>query len=48
MPIAGGAFTGIATALPNTSYTTPQIRNTTVSTASPSGGNNGDVWIQYV
>lgn len=48
MPIAGGTFTGIATGQANTSYTVPQLRNVILSTASPSGGNNGDIWIKYV
>jgi hypothetical protein len=47
MPIAGGTFTGIAAAQNNTSYTTKQLRNITLSTADPSGGSNGDVWIKY-
>jgi len=47
MPIAGGTFTGIATAQSNTSYTTKQIRNITLSTNNPSGGGNGDIWIKY-
>lgn len=47
MPIAGGTFTGIAKAQNNTSYTTKQIRNITLSTANPSGGSNGDIWIKY-
>lgn len=47
MPIAGGTFTGSVTAQNNTSYTTKQLRNITLSTSAPSGGANGDVWIQY-
>ena len=47
MPIAGGTFTGVATAQSNTSYTTRQIRNFVLSTSDPSGGSNGDVWIKY-
>lgn len=47
MPLSGGAFTGPATAQSNTSYTTAQIRNVILSTADPSGGNNGDIWIKY-
>lgn len=31
----------------NTSYTTGQLRNITLSTADASGGSNGDVWIKY-
>lgn len=47
MPIAGGTATGIMTAQNNTSYTTKQVRNITLSTTDPSGGSNGDVWIKY-
>lgn len=35
------------TAQANTSYTTAQTRNITLSTSDPSGGGNGDVWIKY-
>lgn len=31
----------------NTNYTTPQARNIILSTADPSGGSNGDIWIKY-
>ena len=48
MPIAGGTFTGVAVGQNNTSYTTKQLRNITLSTADPSGGSNGDVWIKYI
>ncbi len=47
MPIAGGTFTGVAKAQSNTSYTTAQIRNVILSTGSPTGGSNGDIWIKY-
>ena len=47
MPIAGGTFTGAAIAQANTNYTTAQLRNIIISTANPSGGGNGDVWIKY-
>lgn len=30
-----------------TTTTSGVIRNITLSTASPSGGNDGDVWLQY-
>ncbi len=43
----GDAFTGIAVAQSNTSYTTRQLRNVIMSTADPSGGSNGDIWIKY-
>lgn len=36
------------TAQNNTAYTTAQVRNVMLSTAAPSGGGNGDIWIQYV
>ena len=45
--LSGGTLTGIATAYANTSYTTKQIRNITLSTADPSGGANGDIWFKY-
>ena len=47
MPISGGTFTGVAVAQTNTSYTTRQLRNVIMSTANPSGGSNGDIWIKY-
>ncbi len=40
-------MTGVLTAQNNTSYTIKQVRNITLSTANPSGGANGDVWIKY-
>lgn len=47
MPIAGGTFTGIVVAQNNTSYDTKQVRNIIISTADPSGGSNGDIWLKY-
>ena len=47
MPIAGGTFTGEAKAQNNTAYTTAQLRNAILSTADPSGGGNGDIWLKY-
>lgn len=47
MPLAGGTFTGPAVAQTNTAYTTAQLRNVILSTADPSGGNNGDIWVKY-
>ncbi len=44
---SGGTMTGILTAQNNTSYTTKQVRNITLSTSNPSGGQNGDIWIKY-
>ncbi len=40
-------MTSILTAQNNTSYTTKQVRNITLSTSDPSGGSNGDIWIKY-
>lgn len=47
MPISGGTFTGIVIGYSNSSYTTKQLRNIFLSTANPSGGSNGDIWIKY-
>lgn len=47
MPIAGGTFTGISKAHPNTSYTVAQLRNVILSTGDAVGGSNGDIWIKY-
>lgn len=40
-------MTSVLTAQNNTSYTTKQVRNITLSTSDPSGGSNGDIWIKY-
>jgi hypothetical protein len=40
-------MTSILTVQNNTSYTTKQARNITLSTAAASGGGNGDIWMQY-
>ena len=47
LPLSGGTLTGILYAQNNANYTTRQARNITLSTAAPSGGGNGDVWLQY-
>ena len=47
VPYDGGTMTGVLVAQNNTSYTTKQMRNITLSTADPSGGANGDIWITY-
>jgi hypothetical protein len=47
VPLTGGTMTGALVAQSNTNYTTAQMRNVILSTASPSGGNNGDIWIKY-
>ena len=46
-PLASPVFTGTPTTAANTNYTTAQLRNITLSTADPSGGSNGDIWIKY-
>ena len=46
-PLASPTFTGTPTTAANTNYTTAQLRNITLSTADPSGGSNGDIWIKY-
>lgn len=46
-PLASPAFTGSATVAASTDYTTAKLRNVILSTANPSGGNNGDIWIKY-
>lgn len=45
---SGDTLTGILTAQNNTSYGTKQVRNIILSTADPSGGSNGDIWIKYI
>lgn len=47
---AGDTVGGIITAQSNTSYTTRQIHNVILSTASANVGSmqNGDIWIQYI
>lgn len=47
LPISGGTMTGALVAQTNTNYTTRQVRNVIISTAEPSGGQNGDIWIRY-
>ena len=44
---SGGTMTGALVAQTNTNYTTRQVRNIIISTADPSGGSNGDIWIKY-
>lgn len=46
-PLTSPAFTGSATVAAGTDYTTAKLRNVILSTANPSGGNNGDIWIKY-
>lgn len=44
---AGDTMTGALIAQNNTNYTTAQVRNIIISTADPSGGSNGMLWIKY-
>ena len=44
---SGGTMTGALVAQTNTSYTTAQVRNVTMSTAAASGGTNGQIHYQY-
>lgn len=44
---SGGTMTGALVAQSNTNYTTRQVRNVIISTADPSGGQSGDIWIKY-
>lgn len=44
---SGGTMTGALVAQNNTNYTTAQVRNIIISTADPSGGSNGMIWIKY-
>ena len=44
---SGGTMTGALVAQNNANYTTKQVRNIIISTADPSGGSNGDIWIRY-
>ncbi|MDL2233195.1 hypothetical protein LJC63_06400 [Ruminococcaceae bacterium OttesenSCG-928-L11] len=45
--ITAGTFPGAVVAQSNANYTTRQVRNTIMSTAGPSGGASGDIWMQY-
>lgn len=47
VPVTGCAMGGALVAQANTAYTTPQVRNITMSTAAPSGGSNGQIHFQY-
>lgn len=44
---AGDTMTGALVAQNNTDYATAQVRNVIISTADPSGGSNGMLWIKY-
>lgn len=43
----GDTMTGALIAQNNTDYGVAQVRNIIISTAEPSGGSNGDIWIKY-
>lgn len=45
--ITAGTLAGQVAAQSNTDYTTPQVRSIILSTAEPSGGSNGQIWIKY-
>ncbi len=45
--IGAGTLAGRVAAQTNTLYDTAQLRNIILSAESPSGGDNGAVWIQY-
>ena len=44
---SGGTLEGALVAQRNANYATAQVRNVIISTADPSGGSNGDIWIRY-
>ena len=45
---SGDTMTGTLVAQNNTNYSVAQVRNIIISTAEPSGGHSGDIWIKYV
>lgn len=45
---SGGVLTGALVAQSNTDYEVRQVRNVFISTGEPTGGENGDIWIQYL
>lgn len=46
-PKASPTFTGAPSVAAGVDYTTAKFRNIVLSTADPSGGNTGDIWIKY-
>ena len=44
---SGGTMIGKLVAQNNSNYTVAQVRNIFISTTEPSGGGNGDIWLQY-
>ena len=45
--VTAGTLGGVVKAQDNEQYTTAQLRYIVLSTAEPSGGSNGQIWIQY-
>ena len=45
--VTAGTLGGVVKAQDNEQYTTAQLRTIVLSTAEPSGGSNGQIWIQY-
>lgn len=45
--LSGATFTGTVTGLSPTSEGSAGFRKITMSTSAPSGGADGDVWLQY-
>lgn len=45
--ITAGTLSGQVMAYDNTNYTRGQLRNIVLSSGEPSGGGNGQIWIQY-
>ena len=43
----GDTMEGALVAQNNTNYAAKQVRNIFISTADPSGGSNGDIWLKY-
>lgn len=47
VPLSGGTMTGALIGQSNTNYSTPQLRNVSISTADASGGSNGQIHFKY-
>lgn len=46
-PLAGATFTGNVSVVSPTATGSTGVRQATMSTADPSGGSDGDVWLKY-
>jgi hypothetical protein len=46
-PLSGATFTGVVTGVSPTAAGSIGFRRVTMSTAGPSGGADGDLWVQY-